>query len=99
MLSARWFDRERVAWMAVLALLTSALAWLFVASLLMAYQVVAAELPQIAVVARALARALIALAQIGLPVLFATILVLLVVAGLAFESPAPGRKALEVRRG
>jgi hypothetical protein len=99
MLSARWFERERVAWMAVLALMTTALAWLFLGSLLIAYQVVAAELPVFAVVVRALVRTLFAVGQIGLPVLFATIVVLLVVAGLAFESPGSRRNPMEVRRG
>ena len=98
-MKARLSSRERAAWLAVVAVLATALLWLGAVAAAMALRLHGADLsPALAVgltVGRALARAALALVGSGMP-LIAAMLAAAVVAGMLLRLPQPG--ALEERR-
>ena len=65
--------RERQAWIAVTAVLATALAWLATVSLVLLVNAYGGRAPEVLVVLRALARAALLLGRVGWPGMLATV--------------------------
>jgi len=91
--------RERVAWATIVGLLATVSAWLFAASLVLGYNIVVTQAPDLAIVIRAGVRALLAVLRAGLPGAIVVAMGALLVVGFVLESRPSRTSSLEVRRG
>lgn len=99
MLSTPMSKRERLAWAAVVAALSMALTGMMAACVVLASRLWSDQVAQLAVVARLVLRALVAVVQVQLPALLTLFLVLLLAVGLVIERQNGRERSLEVRRG